>query len=80
MAPETQNRNAAMMTSDIKIPWQLASPEDALQTHEGDTMCGGVTNKTTRGKRLPPITPWEIWWKWIQAKAVSFTRPDGNSK
>jgi len=39
------------------------------------TMCGGVTNKTTRGERLPPITPWEIWWKWIKAKAVSFTRP-----
>jgi len=38
-------------------------------------MCGGFPNSITSGKRLPPITPWEIWWKWIQAKTVSFTRP-----
>jgi len=44
------------------------------------TMCGGVTNKTTRGERLAPITPWEIWWKWIKAKAVSVTRPDRNTQ
>jgi len=44
------------------------------------TMCGGFPNSTTRGERLPPITPWAIWWKWIKAKAVSFTRPDGNDQ
>ena len=66
-----------MMTSDIKIPWQLAAPEDALQTHEGDTMCGGVTNKTTRGKPLPRQTLWEALAE-LWREAVS--RPDRKSE